>query len=50
MDGTPKICALAAEIRCDAGHDASIIVRAMPRCGGLSIKTFEELQGHPRQT
>ena len=29
------ICALAAEIRCDAHHDASIIARAMPRCGEL---------------
>ena len=34
------ICALAAEIHCDVGHDASIIAIAMPRCGELRF-------GHP---
>ena len=31
------ICALAAEIHCDVGHDASITALAMPRCGDLGI-------------
>ena len=29
------ICALAVEIHCDLGHDASITAIAMPRCGEL---------------
>ena len=33
------ICALAAEIHCDAGHDASIIASAMLRCAALSSGT-----------
>ena len=33
------ICALAAEIHCDVGHDASITAIAMPRCGQLRSST-----------
>ena len=31
------ICALAVEIHCDVGHDASIIASALPRCGELIL-------------
>ena len=33
------ICALAAEIHCNVGHDAGFIASAMPRCGELDCCT-----------